>query len=79
MPEIIADYGYDVHQIKLDDETYAKIRSGEPISVVGQGFLYDDEGTQADTWHFNLPDGSIQIDLENGVEFHANEVGQDNS
>lgn len=76
MPKIIADYGYDVHQIEVDQETYEKIRSGEFVSAVGQGFAYDDEGIQADTWCFNEAPGSISIYLENGVEFHATGVDQ---
>ncbi len=77
MPTIYVSYGYDQHQIQIDQDTFLRIRAGDPVSVDGQGFLYDDEWWFTDHWSFNSTPGDIRIYLDNGAEFNAQEVGLD--
>ena len=60
-----------MHSIKLDEGTYAKIKSGETIRIAGQGFIHEEDGEVEDTWVFNAKPGEISFFLDNGAEFFA--------
>lgn len=74
MPRIYADYGYDVHSIEVDIDTFNRIKSGENISIDGQGFFYDEEGVLVDHWSFDGLDKLTYIFLDNGAEFHCKKI-----
>jgi ABC-type Zn uptake system ZnuABC Zn-binding protein ZnuA len=64
--KITVNYGYDVHSIIVNQKEMEKIRSGEALTVQGQGF--DIEGdTEMDDWsfHCNRPN-SLEVECENG-------------
>lgn len=68
------DYGYDIHQIDMDEPTYLAIKNGQKVSLVGQGFVHCEEGEIDDHWYFNHPTpGEISFSLANGADFHARE------
>ena len=74
MPKIYADYGYDVHSVEVDKATFARIKSGDDVSLEGQGFMYDDEGWVQDHWSFNGPDYPAYLILDNGAEFYCEKI-----
>jgi hypothetical protein len=74
MPKIYADYGYDVHSIDVDEETFDRIKAGEDVSVDGQGFMYDDEGLVKDHWSFNGTEFPAFIILDNCAEFYCEKI-----
>lgn len=67
--EITIDYGYDSHNIVVDDETLSKIVAGEGVSIDGQGFLHDEEGGFVDHWYINLEARIAGFTIDNGCEF----------
>ena len=74
MPKIYADYGYDVHSVEVDEVTFSRVKSGDFISLEGQGFIYDDEGWVQDHWSFRGPDHPVYIILDNGAEFYCEKI-----
>lgn len=66
---IYGDYGYDWHSVEVDEATFQRIKSGETVSVTGQGFLYDEWGWFIETWVFNDASGETRFYLDNGAEF----------
>lgn len=71
MKTLYADYGYDVHSIRVSDQNYKRIKKGDAITVKGQGFVYHGEGWVKDVWHFHS--GAVEISLENGADVHCKE------
>jgi hypothetical protein len=71
MIKLVIDYGYDKHSIILDKKTYSSVRSGEEVSIDGQGFIHEDDGEMLDHWCFNRAPGQIYFWLDNGAEFEA--------
>jgi hypothetical protein len=53
MVRVTINYGYDIHHIDMDENTYAAIRHGQKITLVGRGFVHEEDGRVADYWHFN--------------------------
>ena len=74
MPKIYADYGYDVHSVEVDEVTLSRVKSGEEISLDGQGFMYDEEGLVQDHWSFNGADCPAFIYLDNCAEFYCEKI-----
>jgi hypothetical protein len=50
---ITISYGYDVHSIEIDDITYAAIKSGQKVTLEGQGFTHEEDGRVVDHWERN--------------------------
>jgi hypothetical protein len=71
---ITVDYGYDVHSIVVGHDTFGKIRSGQAVSIDGQGFLYEAEGLLIDHWSFDLAASAVRFTLDNGAEFEGRTV-----
>ena len=65
------DYGYDTHEAEIPQVTYERLQSGLPVSWLGTGFLYGDEGFLDDYWEVDLSVGTASITLPNGAEFYA--------
>jgi hypothetical protein len=66
------DYGYDIHHIDIDENTYLAIKRGDKVSLAGHGFWYEGEGRLDDRWYFNRhANGDIEVEVENGAEFTA--------
>jgi hypothetical protein len=71
MKTITVDYGYDIHSIELEDQTYARIKIGNKVEIKGQGFCHEEDGGVQGYWTFNQTPGEISFSLENGAEFFA--------
>jgi hypothetical protein len=65
------NYGYDTHSIRLEDETYAAIQSGQRVALDGQGFAHEEAGWVVDHWVFNDTPGDIYFWLDGGAELRA--------
>jgi hypothetical protein len=39
MVRLRISYGYDVHSIEMDEKTYAAIKSGQKVTLDGEGFV----------------------------------------
>jgi hypothetical protein len=48
------EWGYELHQVELTPDDWEDIRSGEPVSVDGEGYEYEGKQYQ-DSWSFNCP------------------------
>jgi hypothetical protein len=78
MIRVTINYGYDIHHIDLDEKTYAAIKDGQKIELVGQGFVHEEDGEVADYWFFNRGEsGEIYFSLDNGAEFYAQDFWVD--
>lgn len=71
MITITADYGYDVHSIRVEPGIFEDFSRGEIVTVDGQGFIYDEDGWQQDHWLFDGKAKEIRFWLDNGAEFFA--------
>ena len=74
MPNIYVNYGYDVHSINVSAAALSAIKAGKHVVIDGQGFAHDEEGVFVDHWSFNGTDSPAHFWLENGAEFHAQEM-----
>jgi hypothetical protein len=64
-------YGYDIHKLDLPKNTYDKVKNGELIEVVGQGFAI--EGSlKKDFWIFGK--GFLEVYCEDGFEVYSGEL-----
>ena len=69
------NYGYDIHQIDMDEKTYLAIKNGQNVTLSGRGFVDCEEGRVDDCWHFNKRMlGEIYVSLDNGRELQSQEV-----
>lgn len=68
------DYGYDIHSIEMDKETYAEINAGKLVEIDGQGFNHEEDGGVTDHWVFNREPKQVYFWLDNGAEFYAQKV-----
>jgi hypothetical protein len=75
---VTIDYGYDIHSVEMSDVTYAAIKSGQKMTVEGQGFVHEEDGELSDHWVFNETPGDIYFWLENGAEFRAQDSWVEN-
>ena len=64
-------YGYDIHSIEMDEESYTAVNNGRKVELDGQGFVHEQDGAVADHWVFNRKAGEIYFWLDNGAEFYA--------
>jgi hypothetical protein len=71
MVKLTISSGYDIHSIEMDDDTYAAVKSGQKVTLEGQGFVHEEEGEVLDHWVFNDTPGDIYFWLDNGAEFRA--------
>ncbi len=74
MPTIYVNYGYDVHSVNVSAATLSAVRAGKPIQIDGQGFLHEEDGFVDDHWSFTGPGNPARFWLDNGAEFHAQEM-----
>ncbi|WP_426611836.1 hypothetical protein [Bradyrhizobium sp. McL0616] len=79
MVRVTIDYGYDIHSIEISDVTYAAIKSGQKVTLEGQGFVHEEEGEVLDHWVFNDTLGDIYFWLDSGAEFRAENSWIENS
>lgn len=64
--KITVNYGYDVHSIIVNQNEMAKIRNGESVTVLGQGFSIEGD-TEIDDWSFHSTQlNSLEVECENG-------------
>lgn len=68
---VCIDYGYDTHEVEISEATYERLQSGQPVSWLGTGFLFGDEGFLEELWEVDLGSRAASITLPNGAEFHA--------
>ena len=73
MIRITVDYGYDNHEIEIDEKTYMAIKSGKEVKVKGQGFMHEEDGFVDDYWTFNDSPDAISFSLDNGAQFISQE------
>ena len=69
--EITISYGYDIHSLVLSEPDFEKIKAGETMAVIGQGFSIEGEITQ-DTWAFK--NRHLHITCENGFDIFQGTV-----
>lgn len=69
--EITISYGYDIHSLVLSKTDFEKIKAGETIDVIGQGFSIEGEITQ-DIWAFK--NRQLHITCENGFNIFEGTV-----
>jgi ABC-type Zn uptake system ZnuABC Zn-binding protein ZnuA len=62
---IVISYGYDIHSLELLASDFERIKKGESLAIIGQGFSIEGEMTQ-DTWLFK--NKTISVDCENGFD-----------
>jgi hypothetical protein len=62
---ITINYGYDIHSLELLASDFERIKHGESLEIIGQGFSVEGEITQ-DTWIFK--NKNISVDCENGFD-----------
>lgn len=74
MPSITMNYGYDIHRIRVDVSILEKIKFGEVVEIDGQGFAHEDEGLLIDHWVFNRFPDEVLFWLDNGSEYHGQEL-----
>jgi hypothetical protein len=74
MPTLTISFGYDIHRIKVDGPTLAKIQAGEVVEVDGRGFAHEEDGLLVDHWVFNRVPGEVSFWLDNGAEYCGQEV-----
>ena len=60
-----------MHSVQVDELTFARVKSGDDVSLEGQGFMYDDGGSVQDHWSFNGLDDPVYFILDNGTEFYC--------
>ena len=48
---VTISYGYDIHSLELLASDFERIKKGESLAIIGQGFSIEGEMTQ-DTWLF---------------------------
>ena len=76
--EITVDYGYDIHSITVDRKVMDKIKSGEAITVRGQGF-YIEGDKERDDWSFNCTaPGSLEVECDNGHQVYIGTLSDAN-
>jgi len=63
--QITISYGYDIHSLELLASDFERIKKGESLAIIGQGFTIEGEITQ-DTWIFK--NKNISVDCENGFD-----------
>ena len=63
--EITISYGYDIHSLVLSKTDFEKIRAGETVDIIGQGFSIEGEIAQ-DIWAFK--NRRLHITCENGFD-----------
>jgi hypothetical protein len=73
MVKLTISYGYDIHRIEIDDESFAAIENGHRVELDGQGFVHDEDGMVADHWVFNEEPGEIYFWLDNGTRFNRHD------
>jgi hypothetical protein len=66
-------YGYDIHSIEMDENSYSAIENGKRVKLDGQGFMHEEDGMVADHWVFNEKPGEIYFWLGNGAEFNCHD------
>ncbi len=71
---ISVSYGYGIHSIDVDEATFAAIKAGKRIEIVGQGFMHEEDRLQQDHWVFNREPNEIYFYLENGAEFFCERI-----
>ncbi len=60
------DYGYDLHTIRILEAAFARIQTGKPVTVQGQGFPVEGT-TEQDYWTFNEGvRGAIYVSTDEG-------------
>jgi hypothetical protein len=64
---ITINYGYDIHSLELLARDFERIKNGESLEIIGQGFSIEGEITQ-DTWLFK--NKNISVDCENGFDVY---------
>ena len=64
MVRIRISYGYDIHEIEIDEKTYAAIENGQEVEMDGQGFVHEEDGSVVDHWVFNREPGEIYFWLD---------------
>jgi len=79
MPTITISYGYDIHRIRVDEPTFVRINRGNVVEVDGQGFGHEEDGLLIDHWVFNNDFGKVMFWLDNGAEYHGQEVWVEDS
>jgi hypothetical protein len=62
---ITINYGYDIHSLELLASDFERIKNGESLEIIGQGFSIEGEITQ-DTWLFK--NKNISVDCANGFD-----------
>lgn len=64
--KITVNYGYDVHSIIVNQKEMDKIRTGEAVTIQGQGFSIEGD-TETDDWSFHSAQlNSLEVECENG-------------
>ena len=71
MITVTADYGYDIHNVRVEPGVFEDFTRGEIVVVDGQGFMHDEDGWQQDHWLFDGKEKEIRFWLDNGAEFFA--------
>lgn len=72
MPTLIADYGYDVHQLELSDTEARLIECRTNFSKSGDVWSETDEGMVPAVWKFDFEANEFWIHCENGASFVIN-------
>ena len=70
MPTLVADYGYDSHELDLTEEEAEKIRSGQNLEKTGEVFLESEMGMVDAVWSFDFSTNSHWISCDDGATFY---------
>ncbi len=63
---ITVSWGYDSHSIELDSEQWNRVLGGEPLSIEGEGYCYEESFFQ-DYWMFGGGlDGKLEVSYGDG-------------
>lgn len=68
---ITISYGYDIHSLVLSEADFEKIKAGETMDVIGQGFSIEGEIAQ-DIWAFK--NKRLLIRCENGFDVYEGTI-----
>lgn len=71
---ITVNYGYDIHSVTVSQKVMDQIKSGEAVSVRGQGF-YIEGDKESDAWSFHCTaPGSLEVECDNGHQVYIGEL-----
>lgn len=75
MVRVTVDYGHDLHSISITETTWARIQTGIPLTIQGQGFPV--EGVmELDDWAFNFRDvGAVHVSTDTGRDLFEGNLG----